>query len=294
MSTENSPYLKRSAWFKGSVHSHTTASDGALTPAESIRKHRQLGYDFVAISDHRTITDTSAFSGEGFLTIPAGEFGGVVGIDITKQVRAGDGAMAEQISEVVSQGGLAVVAHPHWSGLTVDRIKSLGKFDGMEIFNNGVEVGTGNGYAAELWDLLLSDGLRIWGFAVDDAHHKGHSTINNGWIMVHADQLSREQIVGSIRSGNFYSTQGPEFHSIDVDSPRLSVRTSPVRRMKFISTGVGRGRVIHAQDDEPLTKAEIELDEKISWNNDRRYFKYVRIEIEDQAGRRAWSNPIFL
>ena len=39
----NSPALK------GALHTHTTCSDGELTPLELLRVYRDLGFDFVAL-----------------------------------------------------------------------------------------------------------------------------------------------------------------------------------------------------------------------------------------------------
>ena len=38
---------------KGGLHCHTTRSDGKGTPEEVIRLHKQNGYDFLALTDHR-------------------------------------------------------------------------------------------------------------------------------------------------------------------------------------------------------------------------------------------------
>jgi hypothetical protein len=37
---------------KGALHTHTTCSDGQLTPTELVAAYRQLGFQFVAITDH--------------------------------------------------------------------------------------------------------------------------------------------------------------------------------------------------------------------------------------------------
>lgn len=33
-------------WYKGNLHSHTTNSDGHLTPAQAVALFRQYGYSF--------------------------------------------------------------------------------------------------------------------------------------------------------------------------------------------------------------------------------------------------------
>ncbi len=40
------------SYLKGALHVHTTFSDGAHSPLEMIEAYRDLGYDFVAITDH--------------------------------------------------------------------------------------------------------------------------------------------------------------------------------------------------------------------------------------------------
>ena len=40
-------------FLKGNLHAHTTISDGRVSASESIRRYREAGYDFLAITDHR-------------------------------------------------------------------------------------------------------------------------------------------------------------------------------------------------------------------------------------------------
>jgi hypothetical protein len=37
---------------RGNLHAHSTCSDGRLTPREVVRAYADLGYDFVALTDH--------------------------------------------------------------------------------------------------------------------------------------------------------------------------------------------------------------------------------------------------
>ncbi len=54
-SIEN-PYAAGGDWYKGNIHCHTTESDGALSPGGVIWCYQAGGYDFLAITDHNTIT----------------------------------------------------------------------------------------------------------------------------------------------------------------------------------------------------------------------------------------------
>jgi len=52
----NDPYISKGRWLKGSIHCHTTESDGACTPRQIIDWHSENGYSFLAITDHNKIT----------------------------------------------------------------------------------------------------------------------------------------------------------------------------------------------------------------------------------------------
>jgi hypothetical protein len=47
---------------KGALHTHTTKSDGKLTPEEVLRAHRDLGYDFIALTDHDFLMMPNAYN----------------------------------------------------------------------------------------------------------------------------------------------------------------------------------------------------------------------------------------
>ena len=61
-------------WYKGNLHTHTTDSDGECPPEEVVRRYRERGYDFIAITDHHLYSDYhEQYGGEDFLILPAVE-----------------------------------------------------------------------------------------------------------------------------------------------------------------------------------------------------------------------------
>ena len=46
---------------KGALHVHSTCSDGYLTPEEVLRVYRDLGFDFVALTDHDYLLRPDAY-----------------------------------------------------------------------------------------------------------------------------------------------------------------------------------------------------------------------------------------
>lgn len=83
-------------WYKGNLHSHTTNSDGRLTPEQSVLLHRQHGYSFVCFSEHDFYTDNrKQFDGEDFIVLPGLEASACL-IDTTVMERIPEGISLEQ------------------------------------------------------------------------------------------------------------------------------------------------------------------------------------------------------
>jgi len=55
--------------FKANLHSHSTRSDGRLSPEQLVAAYREHGYDILAITDHEAPKNHSEFSDDSFLLI---------------------------------------------------------------------------------------------------------------------------------------------------------------------------------------------------------------------------------
>ena len=67
-------FISKNKMLKGGLHTHTTRSDGKLTPEEVLKHFKANGYDFLAITDHR-IYNYQNFAPETPITIlPGMEF----------------------------------------------------------------------------------------------------------------------------------------------------------------------------------------------------------------------------
>lgn len=126
---QNSPVAH---YYIGNLHTHTFASDGRMSYDEAINEAVRLGFNFIAITDHNTIsTDVKNLCpAETRILCIIGEEvstteGHVLAIDI-KQVIPKDLTPEEAIEEIHKQGGLAIPAHPAASnGLSINKIKEL-------------------------------------------------------------------------------------------------------------------------------------------------------------------------
>ena len=62
-------------YFKASLHTHSTVSDGKLTPQEVKALYKARGYSILALTDHHIISDHPELNEEDFLTLTSIELG---------------------------------------------------------------------------------------------------------------------------------------------------------------------------------------------------------------------------
>jgi len=74
----SNPYSSTGQWYKGNLHTHTTLSDGRLSPDQVRQLYSQNGYSFIAFTDHVpwTIPVQSEASIQGQLIIDDGRLAG--------------------------------------------------------------------------------------------------------------------------------------------------------------------------------------------------------------------------
>jgi hypothetical protein len=211
-----------------------------------------------------------------------------VAINIHEPVDYGALHPNEVIADVVRQGGEAVLCHPYWSGHTLLDHSPLTGYFAIEVYNDTCMT-IGKGFAEEAWDNLLNaTGRQVYGLSVDDAHGVEHDCYH-AWINVKATELSVEDIMAALRSGSYYSSMGPEFVDLSVEplgdgTHRVSVVCSPARGILF-KCQRSRGRRILAAGDDRVTEGEYITPKDA---------EYVRVEVVDDRGNKAWSNPFFL
>ena len=103
-----------------------------------------------------------------------------------------------------------------------------------------------------------------------------------GWIVVNAAERTPERIMDAIRRGNFYASCGPQFHAIRFDGAQVEIETSTVQFIRLVGPAY-RGQRLGSFDGQRLTAARFDL--PADWD-------YAYLEIEDEQGRRAWTNTL--
>lgn len=179
-------------------------------------------------------------------------------------------------------GACVAVAHPHWSGLTLDDVRSLEAAHAVEAYNHGCAMGCDRADGFHTLDPLLAEGRHLDLIATDDAHFTEPDHFG-GWVMVKAQTNEPGTLVESLKAGTFYSSQGPELRDIRIVDRHVEVDCSSAVSI-IVQSGGNKAKAVHGLS---MTQGRLPLNYFTQW-------PWIRVTVIDAAGRRAWSNPIWL
>ncbi|MCR4402522.1 MAG: CehA/McbA family metallohydrolase [Firmicutes bacterium] len=221
-------------WLRGELHAHTNHSDGALTPAGLVEAAREAGLDFIAITDHNTVSGlaelgSASDSAAKPIVIPGMElttfYGHAVALGVCEFIpwhdaSKGDG-LNRQAREVRRLGGLFSVAHPFSVGYPVCagceweyEDTDPGLVDLMEVWSGPwTSHVMWNVPAMRWWDDLLCKGYRVTGVAARDAHKREQLfERETADTYVWARSLTVRDVLEGLRSGRVYISSGPRLN----------------------------------------------------------------------------------
>jgi hypothetical protein len=139
---------------------------------------------------------------------------------------------------------------------------------------------------------LLNEGRRLTAIATDDAHfeHGDHDAFG-GFVEVKAESLDPDALLAALKAGEFYSSQGPRLFDVDVSPNEIRVECSPVDAISLL-TGTSRAL---SRVGSQITGAAFDLANARAraWA-DPGAIPWFRVVAIDAAGRRAWTNPIWI
>jgi hypothetical protein len=203
------------------------------------------------------------------------------------------------IDAIRAEGGIPLINHPNFRwAFTAKEMLPLRGVGLLEIASGHPLVNSdGDGTVPsheQMWDQLLSAGMRIFGVAVDDVHNfREEFSIDRAdpgraWVVVRAPALARETILASLNSGDFYASTGVTLKDIHATQESLTIEIEPAsvasgspRRYRVVFVGKGGG-VLAVSSQNPASY-KFKGDEA-----------YVRARVEDSGGHRAWTQPVFL
>ncbi|MBR7182181.1 MAG: hypothetical protein IKD28_05295, partial [Clostridia bacterium] len=180
-------------------------------------------------------------------------------------------------------GFLVALNHPYWSLLPEEEYGQLDGLHAVEISNyacrfHGDRAATS---AFPFW----RQGKRLFPVGGDDNHNskKGSGDSFGAYTVLAATEFSYAGLMTAYASGALYVSEGPTILDLDYTDGELTVRTEPAAHILLCS----EGRRILRSSAEGITEARFTVDPA-------RTGSYFRVEVQDAAGRRAYSRAYFL
>ncbi len=281
-------------WYKVGLHIHTTVSDGQKTPEEMARIYKNAGFDAVAITDHWTYHGEDEIDGLKIISGCEYNLGGsntavdtmhIVGFGMKKDPKIERKTTTRQavIDKINECGGFAVLAHPYWSLNDKEDVKKLNGFSFVEIYNSVSDVYMSNrADSSYLIESLANDGVIIPLVATDDVHYYNGQDNCVSFVMVKAKSSKQKDILKALSNGDYYSSQGPHLE-VKREGNTVTVECSACKKIAFMTNATwAPDRMVRAESVESATYTLKEFE------------KWLRVEVVDKNGNRAWSNIIVL
>ena len=294
-------------WYKGSLHAHSTESDGDESPERVAQWFDDHDYDFLVLSDHnvRTVIEGGLPSP---LMIPGEEI--TVQIEgqekavyvnavslptVVEPINADDDVLATvqaNVNAVLDAGGVPSLGAPYFrDGFDHKTLTSIRGAMLMEIYNAHPMNVVGNPQTfsyEDIWDAVLTSGHAVWGTATDDSHNyrefsADQANPGRAWVVVRAPELSEDAIVQGLKSGDFYGSTGVSLRSVQRSKSAVYIEVEVEKETMYRTYFVGRDGRTLAEVSGPAPIYEIEGDEG-----------YVRARVRSTTGARAWTQPVFV
>jgi hypothetical protein len=248
------------AWYRGDLHMHTAHSDGTCVVLggshapcplyRTVQTAADRGLDFIAITDHNTISHFEAMrelqpAFPALLLIPGREIttfqghANVFGTTRFIDFRLGDRALptvGALIDAVQADGGMLAINHPAlpsiedcmgcgWTAKGTD----FSRVTAIEVANGGAERAQGGVEEGPLsgvpyWQARLNEGFRITAIGGSDNHDADipldtASAIGRPTTVVEAAGLSETAVLAGIAAGRvFIDLDGPRPRTLDLEA----------------------------------------------------------------------------
>ena len=272
---------------KGSMHNHSNNSlavegfASGAPDATAVKFRDQAGYDFYTFTDHNYVTEDPGVTGIVWMGRSVEDTKNTQHLNIYnlpagyKYVNVGDN-IQKLIDHYRDLGAIVCYNHPGWAPQVQSdsKIVSVVDLDFVEVINSI------SGVDERAFDLLLSKGFPVFGFAVDDYHNNSawgdpNRYFNKAYVIAFAEKKERSSIWKALLSGCFYATQGAEM-DIRCDKGMIMVSSNKQSTFEFIGLNVqspGGGTVLSTSTNVQEASYRIEGNEG-----------YVRVRVVNSDG----------
>ena len=301
-------------WLKGDLHTHTVHSDGTYTLEDAANIMEALGCDFIATTDHNTVSQNYAHPRESNivfipgmeLTTNRGHANFLGAVDPIEDFRA---VSMEDIHQHVktgkARGAKVVLNHPYcddcpweWS-FEVD-------YDWVEVWNGPWTER--NRRALDWWQAQLAAGRRLVAVGGSDVH-RPHPYVKHAMptTWVYASARTVQGILDAIGRGHVFLSYAPEGPTIEMTIGSSVIgdcfeRTDGERAEASVKlTRLVKGdkvKMISDQGTEEEWVAENDGELVCTWHvSDRKFYRIEVWRYFDEVKQTllaALSNPIYI
>jgi hypothetical protein len=247
----NPPLRQEAGWYRGDLHMHGAHSDGSCLSQSgsqrvpcplflTIDAALQRGLDFIALSDHNTVSQTNDIRElqpyyDRLLLIPARELttftghANLFGSDEPVDFRVGSASVPDWnalLAEAAKLHGLVSINHPRLPddetcmgcGFAPAKPVDFHRVQAIEAVNGVDAMLPSSGIP--FWQHLLDQGYRLTGVGGSDNHDAKQTVgvlVGTPTTVVHASELSMPAIIAGIRAGHvFIDVQGTRDRFLDL------------------------------------------------------------------------------
>jgi hypothetical protein len=287
-------------WLRGDLQSHTVHSDAKGTLEQLVNKARAIGLDFLAVTDHNTVSHhhfLSELADEKLILIPGQESTTYYGhMNIWNTSRwcdfrcRSDEEMAAVIALAHANGGICSINHPKQGGPAWEYATDL-PVQTMEVWQGPWP--NRNTESLALWDRLLNEGRRLPAVGGSDYHCPAGEDTNflrlgqpTTWVKVY--ERSVAGILEALVAGRTCISAMPEGPRLEISasaggqSAGMGETIAPgadgkiVVRVEVLG---GRGRTLRlVADGENVHEVTVQ-EERATVDVDLAVQRYVRAEL---------------
>lgn len=318
-------------YFRANLHTHSTCSDGLLTPTELKEAYKSRGYQIVAFTDHEVCVAHPELNDPEFLALTSYELSvdgppkcyhlNFIAKDpenrwqnfcsrfcvwgsrnyMDQVVCDGDEEREYSLDYVNSmiaganeKGFLVTYNHPTWSQQTYPDYAGLKGLWAMEIYNHACNSLGYEEFNDRVYQDLLTLGNRLYPVAADDFHRYEHG-IAGGWVMIGAKALNYADVIKAMEKGDFYASTGPQIHSLTLEGTVLKLTCSEVVDVK-LRAHIRNAAKLEPKEGKTLTEAEFDIAPWLEkWKQtDSEEGAFIRLTVTDAAGNKATTRAYWL
>lgn len=302
---------KEKSWLKGDLHLHSVHSDGSYTMNEIVAIAEELELDFIATTDHNTIS-------QNFDETPTKKLTRIPGMELTtyyghcnlfgvkdpiKDFRSSSvEELTCRIHEAKSHGAKISINHPHDPGCLWEWGWNVVEYDWVEIWNGPWREG--NQKTLEWWQQQLIKGEKIVVVGGSDTH-RPNKWVKHGmpttWVL--SSSVHQEAILSGIDKGNVFISYSPKGPRIKLDCGTATMGDTvneSSELVELVVTELTDGDIVKVISEKGVevsfTKKESQSSLQHNWLFERRFYRIEVWRYFYEIGEHALaaiSNPIY-